>query len=206
MIGSVRNGDWENNESDAFIYHTIDEIREAAAPELTREADAERPNVILLHAGTVNFVLGKNVTSAPERLGGFLDFITEGDPGAVVVVAKLIPNTKEKGRVQALIEQYNEEMPKVVAQNARKGKKVFLTSMEGVTADMVPDHSHPNKVGSRIMAQRFFEAVVEAGRRGLIVPAKGAFTDRGASSVPPSGNCKDLVGGGEGNTGVHGEL
>lgn len=202
MIGSVKNGNWENNESDAFIYHTIDEIKDASAPELTR--NSERANVVLVHAGTVNFVLRKNVTSAPERLGGLIDFITEQNPNAVVVVAKLISNTKEG--VGALIQQYNEDIPKVVAERARRGKKVVLTSMQGVTKDMVPDHSHPDEAGSWIMAKKFHEAVVEAGRRGLIVPAEGVFTDRGASSVPPSWKCKELAGRGEERNGAHGEL
>jgi hypothetical protein len=191
MIGSVKNGDWDNNESDSFIYHTVDNILDASTPELTRET--EKPNVVTLHAGTVNFVLGKNVTDAPERLGNFIDFITDNNPSALLVVAQLIPNTKTN--VSAYIDWYNEKIVPVVARRAREGKNVILTSMHGVTTGHVPDHSHPDQVGSRIMAQRFYDAIVEGGRRGLISAAEGPFEDRGASSVLPSGKCNELKGG-----------
>jgi lysophospholipase L1-like esterase len=188
MIGSVKNGDWDNNESDSFIYHTVDDILNAGTPELTR--DTEKPNVVTLHAGTVNFVLGKNVTDAPERLGNLVDFITNNNPSALLVVAQLIPNTK--ANVSAYIEWYNGEIVPVVAKRAREGKKVILTSMHGVTTEHVPDHSHPDEAGSRVMAQRFYNAIVEGGRRGLVSAAEGLFEDHGASSVLPSGKCNEL--------------
>jgi hypothetical protein len=149
MIGSVKNGDWDNNESDSFIYHTVDNILDASTPELTRET--EKPNVVTLHAGTVNFVLGKNVTDAPERLGNFIDFITNNNPSALLVVAQLIPNTKTN--VSAYVDWYNEKFVPVVAKRAREGKNVILTSMHGVTTGHAPDHSHSDQVGSRIMAR-----------------------------------------------------
>ncbi|KAH7355886.1 SGNH hydrolase-type esterase domain-containing protein [Pyrenochaeta sp. MPI-SDFR-AT-0127] len=190
MIGSVKNGDWDNNESDSFIYHTIDDILDAGTPELTR--DTAKPNIVTLHAGTVNFVLGKNVTNAPDRLGNLIDFITSNNPSALLVVAQLIPNTKTN--VSAYIDWYNGEIVPVVASRAREGKKVILTSMHGVTTKHVPDHSHPDEAGSRIMAQRFYEAIVEGSRRGLVSAAEDSFEDRGASSVSPSGKCNELRG------------
>ncbi|POR33740.1 Uncharacterized protein TPAR_06054 [Tolypocladium paradoxum] len=188
LIGSIKNGDWDNNDSDAFIYHTIDEIQEAGTPELTRQTS--KPNVILLHAGTVNFVLSKNVTNTPERLGHLIDFITEHNPDTLLVVSQLIPN--QNATVNALIDWYNDEMPAVVAARARAGKRVIMTSMRGMTVELLLDGTHPSERGSRVMAQRFYEAAVEAGRRGMVVAAEGPFTDRGASSLSPSGKCSDL--------------
>jgi lysophospholipase L1-like esterase len=188
MIGSVKNGDWDNNESDSFIYHTVDDILHAGTPELTR--DAEKPNIVTLHAGTVNFVLGKNVTDAPERLGNLVDFITNNNPSALLVVSQLIPNTK--ANVSAYIDWYNGEIVPVVAKRAREGKRVILTSMFGVTTKHVPDHSHPDQAGSRVMAQRFYDAIVEGSRRGLVSAAEGSFKDQGALSVSPSGGCNEL--------------
>ncbi|KAL9082944.1 MAG: hypothetical protein Q9165_008725 [Trypethelium subeluteriae] len=201
MIGSVKNGNWENNESDSFIYHTIDEIRQASVPELTR--NTSKPNIILLHAGTVNFVLSENVTNAPDRLGHFIDFITQNNPSTLLIVAQLIPNAKPG--VGQLVDWYNEEIPAVVAARAREGKKVVLTSMSGVTTEDLPDQTHPNELGASIMAKRFYEAIVEAGRRGLMVPAEGPFIDRGASSLPPSKKCADLIGGSGRNSSFHGK-
>lgn len=185
MIGSVQNGDWDNNHHDAWVYHTIDEIINKASPELLRPRD--RPNVILLHAGTVNFVLSKNVTEAPVRLGAAIDFITHHNPQALLVVAQLIP--EHNATVNGLIDWYNSELPGVVAARARAGRRVTLVAMRGVEVGMLPDGVHPAGWSAMLMAQSFYEAIVEAGRRGLIRRAEDFLVDEGASSVQPSGKC-----------------
>lgn len=192
MIGSVRHGDWDNNEVDAWVYHTLDMMAAKAAPELTATATAP-PNVVLLHGGTVHFVLTQNVTEAPERLGALIDLVTASVPDALLVVSTLMPY--HNSTVDALVNEYNAAIPAVVAARARDGKRVMLTEMAGVTVDLLPDGVHPGGVSDRIMALRWYEAIVEAGRRGLIVPAKGEFEDRGASSVPPSRRCEDISSG-----------
>ncbi|PLB44280.1 SGNH hydrolase [Aspergillus steynii IBT 23096] len=189
MIGSVQHGDWANNHHEAWVYHTIDEIVTKGTPELTRRH--EKPNVILLHAGTVNFVLNKNVTEAPARLGAALDFITANNPQALLVVAQLIP--EHNATVNALIDRYNAALPAVVAARARVGRRVILAAMRGVQLDMLPDGVHPAGVSSTLMARSFYEAIVEGGRRGLLLPLSAeeqeAFVDEGASAVQPSGEC-----------------
>jgi hypothetical protein len=91
-IGSVKNGNWDNNESGSFIYHTVDDILHTGTPELTR--DTEKPNIATLHAGTINFVPGKTVTDAPERLRNLVGFTTNNNPSTLLVVSRLTPNTK----------------------------------------------------------------------------------------------------------------
>jgi lysophospholipase L1-like esterase len=179
MIGSVQHGDWDNNHLDAWVYHTIDQIIDKASPELTRTEAL--PNIILLHAGTVNFVLSKNFTDAPDRLGVAIDFITDHSPQALLVVAQLIP--EQNVTVNALIDAYNGELPGVVSARARAGRRVTLAAMRGVQVEMLPDGVHPAGLSSTLMANSFYEAIVEAGRRGLISKAEGSFVDEGASSV-----------------------
>lgn len=208
MIGSVRHGDWDNSEASAFIYHTLDQILEASLSELTLAESFQQdssssssatppppPNVILLHGGTVNFVLGKNVTEAPARLGHLVDAITERNPDALLVVARLIPYGN--ATVDAQVQRYNAAVPGLVAARAREGRRVVLTSMRGVTADHVPDHAHPDVFASGVMALRFYQALVEADRRGLVPPAQGPFADKGTTSLPESGQCRDLLLAGE---------
>ncbi|KAI1196113.1 SGNH hydrolase-type esterase domain-containing protein [Nemania serpens] len=182
MVGSVRSGDWDDNAVDAWIYHTIDDILEKSKPELTRSVKEGRPNVITLHAGTVNFVLGKNVTTAPERLGHLIDVITAHNPLALLVVSQLLPYFHNE-TVDNLVKQYNRLIPSVIATRARAGRRVVLTSMDGFMADMLPDGVHPSGIGSLLMAQHFYEAIREADKHGLLVPADEEFEDRGESSV-----------------------
>lgn len=202
LIGSIKNGDWDNNESDAFNLHTLDEILTAGTPELTLPPHS-KPNIILLHAGTVNLVLGVNVTTAPDRLAHLLDFATTHNPDALVVVARVVPNAN--ATVNALIDEYNSHIPDVVSAAAAasrsrhnsgkggKGKVVLAPLMRGVTLERLPDGTHPDEEGYSIMARHWYEAIVRAAWRGLVVPAGGEFVDRGASAVPASGRCEDLV-------------
>lgn len=202
MIGSIKHGNWDNNEVDAFIYHTIDDILRAGTGSLTLDRE-QKPNIITLHAGSVNFVLKKNVTDAPQRLGNLIDFITDENPDALLVVSQLIPCLNPNATSH--MDWYNGEMPKIVAARARKGKKVVMASMKGLTPRHVPDHAHPDEEGSRIMAQRFYDAIVESGKIGLISPPVGPFEDRGSGAPNEDGTCNELVGGG-GRQWYHSEL
>lgn len=191
FIGSIEHGDWPNNRNDGFNLHTIDQILEAGSLELT--LPTEKPNIILVHAGTVNLVFGVNVTTAPERLGNLLDFITGHNPSSLVLVAQVVPNANKT--TQSLINTYNAELPAVVASRARAGKKVALVDLTDldVRADLLSDGTHLNYRGGRKAAEKWYKTLVEADRRGLITPAQSPFLDLGATAVPSSGRCADLV-------------
>lgn len=75
-------------------------------PELTLEEG--KPSIFLLHAGTVNVVLNKNVVNATERLGELIDSITKNNPETLLVVAQLIPN--HNGTANALVDAYNKQL------------------------------------------------------------------------------------------------
>ena len=188
FIGSVKNGNWENNESDAFNLNTTDQILVHAKPELTRPIS--QPNAIFLHAGTVNFVVGVNVTNAACRLAHLIDFITEHNPTTLLAVAQLIPNAN--ATVNSLIDQYNARIPGLVSSRVQAGRRIVLVPMDVVKADDLPDGTHPNAYGYHIMARHWHEAVVKADGDGILGPARGSFVDKGRSSLPVSGNCSVL--------------
>ena len=188
LIGSIKNGDWQNNDNDGFIYHTIDEIGVTGTPEITGQP---KPNVVLLHAGTNDMVQNLDLKDAPARLGNLIDFITSNCPDALVVIAQLIPNANTT--VNPRIQTYNTKVPAVVSSRAQAGKRVTMVSMHAVKVSELLDGTHPNEVGYRKMAHSWYRAIVEAGEKGLIVPAGGTFVNEGASSLPPSGRCSSLT-------------
>lgn len=206
MAGSVPHGDWPDNASDAFVYHTINEIRAAAAPELTAPQPSSspstsscegpgRPNVILVHAGTVDFVLGgpEDAAAAPAHLYSLLDEAAAHNPRALFVVARLIPNANTT--VDGRISRFNAALPAVVsALRENKGRNVVLADVaRGMTASdrHLSDGTHPSAEGSAIMASNWREALVHAGNRGLISPPEclGGFEDRGATALGEGGRC-----------------
>lgn len=198
MAGSVAHGDWADNWSDSFVYHTINDIRVAAAPELTAPPATcpgpSRPNVVLVHAGTVDFVLGgpENATAAPGHLYDLLDEATSYNPRALFVVAQLIPNINVT--VNGRITRYNDALPAVVADLWRKRRNVVLADIGcGMQASekYLADGTHPSAEGSLIMARNWIDALVRAGSRGLIAPPEcpHGFEDKGATALGEGGKC-----------------
>ncbi|KAK0707086.1 SGNH hydrolase-type esterase domain-containing protein [Lasiosphaeria miniovina] len=198
MAGSIAHGDWPDNASDAFVYHTIAQIRAAATPELAAAASQcpgpSRPNVILVHAGTVDFVLGgpTNATAAPGHLYTLLDGAAAHNPRALLVVARLIPNAN--ATVNARITRFNAALPAVVAKLRRSSRNVVLADIaRGVTATAkhLSDGTHPNAEGSALMAENWRAALLDAGGRGLIAPpeCRAGFEDRGATALGKGGRC-----------------
>lgn len=106
LIGSIKNGNWQNNDNNGFSYHNIDEIGVSGTPEIAGQL---KPNVVLLHAGTNDMVRNLDVANAPTRLGNLIGFITSNCPDALVVVAQLIPNAN--ATVNPLVQTYNNQGP-----------------------------------------------------------------------------------------------
>lgn len=198
MAGSVAHGDWPDDASDSYVYHTIDEIAAAAAPELLAPAPAPtscgpgRPNVVLVHAGTVDFVLGGagDAAAAPGRLRALLDAAAAANPRALLVVARLIPN--QNATVDGRIARFNAALPAVVA--SLRGRNVVLADVArgfAASGEFLSDGTHPSAAGSVLMARNWREALVEAGARGLIAPPEclESFVDRGATALGGSGRC-----------------
>lgn len=191
LIGSVHHGTWPDNADDGFVLHTIADIQNASAPEITGIPDSP-PNVVLVHAGTVDLDYDVAVATAPRRLKALIEYIVVALSEALVVVSQLVPN--RDAMVQERINEFNKEVPRVV-KNVQKesGARVVWTGMVGVTvADLLSDGTHPNAVGYSEMAKNWLLAVLAAYLKGLIVPVEGRFEDFGKTSEAPGVGCVDV--------------
>ncbi|KAM5462559.1 hypothetical protein MferCBS49748_006466 [Microsporum ferrugineum] len=158
LVGSVHSGSMADNDHEGHNGYIIDEISAAVTHTLS-----QRPNVVLLHAGTNDMDKNINPEDAPNRLGRLIDKITAACPDAVIFVSKLIPSSNEN--TQARIVDFNTALPEIVGKRVSAGYKVFL--MDGYSplsfvANDFADSLHPNDQGYGKLATAWYNAIAFA--------------------------------------------
>jgi lysophospholipase L1-like esterase len=151
-----------NNANEGHPGALIDEIANFAKLSLP-----QRPNIILMMAGTNDMATGNRTASAPDRLGKLIDECIGMCPDAVVLVAKLTP-ASDSGLMER-IKTFNGAVDGVVNERMKKGAKVTSVDMlEFLTAADLQDGLHPNDGGYEKMATAWFSGLQRADDRGWI--------------------------------------
>jgi lysophospholipase L1-like esterase len=171
-IGSQHSGSMSQNANDGYSGFEIDGIAEKIGTAL-----AQRPNVVLLMAGTNDINNNDNVSGAPGRLGYLLDRIISACPDAVIVLAKITPiaDAAAESRAQA----YNSAMVGVAQSRINAGHKIVMVDMQnaqtGLSAGDLVDGLHPTDTGYAKMATVWYNGMASAASSGLIAaPVAGA--------------------------------
>lgn len=154
-IGSQHSGTMWDNSNEGHGGKTIEELY----PYLGLHIN-ESPNLVLLMAGTNDMDKNVDVQNAPERLGLFIDEIFATYSDAAVLVAQLIPATREPTRSN--IVEYNKKIPGIVASRAKAGKKVLVVSMSAVTDSDIGDQLHPDDEGYSKIAEAWYTGIKKA--------------------------------------------
>ncbi|WP_240196822.1 GDSL-type esterase/lipase family protein [Nonomuraea lactucae] len=171
FAGSLEDGSFADNDHEGHSGWRIDQIQNDAAD---CAVPAYRPNVVTLHAGTNDMNQDYQLATAPERLGGLIDQVLDDAPDATVLVATLVPATKEG--LQPRIDAYNARIPAIVKQRQDQGKHVQLVEMDEVTTADLSQPAHPGDSGYRKMADAWYEALVTVEQKGWIAdPVAGSL-------------------------------
>ena len=182
-IGSIRSGTMADNNNDGYDGYTIAQIQSEAGPALR-----QRPNVVLLHAGT-NDMNDSPPTdpyaTAPDRLGTLIDTVLCTCPDAVVLVAQIINSATAS--TESRIVTYDDAVPSVVSERSNKGFKVYTVDMRSITAADLFDTLHPTDAGYNMMATLWFDALQEVSGLGWITPPVAPDTGTGQAEECASG-------------------
>ncbi|KAK3216564.1 hypothetical protein GRF29_1g199579 [Pseudopithomyces chartarum] len=180
-IGSSRAGSMSNNANDGYSGFEIDQIAARINAALS-----QRPNVVLLMAGTNDINNNDNVDGAPARLGSLLDKIISVCPDAVIVLAKITPiaNGGSQSRAQA----FNSAIEGLALSRNNDGHKIVVVDMQnsqtGLTASDLIDGLHPNDAGYAKMATVWYDGIASAADNGLITaPKAGAPVSANGKAV-----------------------
>jgi lysophospholipase L1-like esterase len=132
-----------------------------------RDAYRQRPNVVLLHAGTNDMGKPEDPDNAPGRLDNLVGTLVAALPDATVIVARIIPAASSS--TQSRIRVYNNAITKLMASRALRGEKVMVVDMpSGVQTTDLADGLHPNAQGYQNMAIKWAIALTGVDSLGWI--------------------------------------
>ena len=164
-IGRVNHGNMPNNENEGHSGFRIEPIGLEGKPSYS-----ERPNVVLLMAGTNDINSNTDLVNAPKRLGTLIEEIVTACPDAAVLVATLTPLLIPEWNSKVLV--FNSAITGVIGNFATAGKQVALVDMGRVTSSQIntTDSVHPTDGGYALIAAAWYDGIIEAGKKGWIQP------------------------------------
>ncbi len=125
---------------------------------------ASRPHVVLLMIGTNDVGIDHELQGAPRRLAALVDLITRDVPGALLVVAQIVPSQDDAFNARA--RAYNTAIAELVSDRARLGKHVILADMYSAfvahpnyRTSLLVDMVHPSDAGYAEMAKVWYGAM-----------------------------------------------
>lgn len=163
FIGTMADGNMKDTAHEGHSGKVLSEIST-----FSLDSVGARPNVILLHGGTNDLDLDRDVSNAPDRLGDLIDQLLDHCSDAVVIAAKII--SANPPDLQTKIESYNAAVEKIVKSKASAGKHVQLVDMQNILTlpSDLADDKHPNDGGYSKMADAWYKAILEADKKGWI--------------------------------------
>lgn len=160
MIGSLTDGDMRDANHEGHSGKFLADIRESI--ELSLPA---KPNVVLIHAGTNNMDKGKDLDKADGIMESIIDRALDGSPGVTVLVAPVI--WADNAPMQVNTDAFNKKLGAIIERKQGDGLRVLSVPIDITGADL-SDMKHPNERGYRKMATGWYEAILDAHRRGWI--------------------------------------
>ncbi|KAM9876861.1 GDSL-like Lipase/Acylhydrolase [Verticillium dahliae] len=168
---------------------TIQYMDEHVGPSLE-----QRPNIILLHAGTNDMsarpersVQGNDPTGAANRLGVLIDQMAKACPDAVIIVAIIISSCDEERRERE--SKFQSLIPGVVKERIDTGKHVLVADFTTITGDYLrKDCIHPNNNGYKEMGRYWYDFLTQVPKSWIQAPIGGdpEQPERGPLVGPPT--------------------
>ncbi|KAM0268238.1 hypothetical protein ACHAQH_010025 [Verticillium albo-atrum] len=178
FVGNLAEGNFAQNNHKGYRGEKISEIEQYSMG----VGMASRPNIALLHARTNDMNRNYELSTAPARLEKLIRTIVFFSPRVTILVCQIVPSTTAS--TMAAINNFNQEIPRIVRKLEAEGIKILLVDMRLLTSADLADPLHPNRRGYGKMATQFYNAIGEAEGRGWI----SAPQDPGE---PIPGSCQD---------------
>ncbi|KAM0323916.1 hypothetical protein ACHAQA_008497 [Verticillium albo-atrum] len=149
----------------------------------------QRPNVILLHAGTNDMSIyrateGRDPVAAASRLGKLIDQMVEACPDAVILVAIILNSCDEERHDREKV--YQSLIPGVVKERTEKGHQVLAVDFTTISEDLLrKDCVHPNNDGYREMGRYWYDFLTQVPKSWIQAPVGG--DPEQPERLPPQG-------------------
>lgn len=185
MVGSVRLGDFIDNDVEAYGGKKIKEMHEYAKKIVPQTL----PNVFVINLGTNNLLQNTDVDLVGEQMEAMIDYLLTASNQSTVVLSTMLTN--KVGDLETEVLDMNRQYRDIMKNYEADGKPVVLAEMhpsEGGTdvptvEDIGPDGSHPTVAGYEMMGSIFVRAIQSAGGKGFLHQP----VDNG---IPPDGDAE----------------
>ncbi|KAI0168190.1 SGNH hydrolase-type esterase domain-containing protein [Pestalotiopsis sp. NC0098] len=178
MVGSVRVGEFLDNDVEAHGGNRVDQVHDWAS----YSVPLTKPNLFLINVGSNDCLQKWDTPNYHVRLNDFVSFLLEQSPNGTVVLSTLLTNTVPG--TEPCIFDINEQIRALYARMREQGMRVVMAEMhdqfvpEGDTLErphpgnITPDGTHPDDAGYAMMAKIFYQTILEADRNGFITRAE----------------------------------
>ncbi|KAI9784407.1 MAG: hypothetical protein M1835_003593 [Candelina submexicana] len=160
-VGSHQDGDFPDPRHEGQVGAKINTISSNADKTLS-----QRPNVVLVHAGTNDMGSDADANGAGDRLGSLIDKIIEKCPDAAILVARIIHNGDDASNART--KNYNNDVDDVVRKRAGDGKHVYLVDQYDSIDTGDIDTLHPYQTGYDTMGDVWNQALQQVNSFGWI--------------------------------------
>ena len=120
-------------------------------------------DIALLHLGTNDAFMGQDNNQTVFEIKAIIEKLREDNPNVVTLLAKVIPTAKGE-REAVAVEQLAELIPAVADEmNTAESPVILVDMFENFDVnELTYDGVHPNEKGEMEMAQRWFNAIMDA--------------------------------------------
>ncbi|CAJ2510450.1 Uu.00g051530.m01.CDS01 [Anthostomella pinea] len=185
FVGSVRLGNFPDNDLEAFPGNRVDQIYVRALQIVPKT----KPNLFVLHVGSNDCLQGWDTANFEWRVRELVEYLLKESPRGTVIMSTLLTNTVA-GK-EACILDVNIQMRRLASALQREGRPVVMAEMhceQGLPDrpqphHISPDGTHPFDEGYGMMTEIFWKAILEADERGF-------FQEPEDNGVPLDGNAE----------------
>ncbi|KAI8959865.1 carbohydrate esterase family 3 protein [Daldinia sp. FL1419] len=184
MVGSVRLGDFVDNDVEAYGGKKIKDMHNYAKKAVPKML----PNVFVINLGTNNLLQNKDVDKVGEQMEDMIDYLLQASDKSTVILSTMLTNTVGGGQLEDKVLDMNAQYRSIMKKYEANGQPVVLAEMhpsEGASGvpsvnEIGPDGSHPTVKGYEMMGTIFVNAIQEANKKGFLQkPAKNGTPDDG---------------------------
>ncbi|KAI2470931.1 carbohydrate esterase family 3 protein [Annulohypoxylon bovei var. microspora] len=191
MVGSVRLGDFVDNDVEAYGGKKITEMHDYAKNIVPKTL----PNVFVINLGTNNLLQNKDVDKVGQQMKDLINYLLTASNESTVIMSTMLTNTVPNLEPKVL--DMNKQYRDMIKDFEADQKPVVLAEMhpgDGVsgvptTDDIGPDGSHPTVKGYEMMAHIFVQAIQKADEKGFLrkavdndIPADGDAERAGSNN------------------------
>jgi lysophospholipase L1-like esterase len=157
--GCRDNFDWDHEGHSGY---RIDDI----LPLLPDWLNANRPDIVLLHLGTVDFLSGETGDSTLSGISQVIDQLRAANPRVKILLAQIIPARWGGTAYDAVIAEYNARLPALAISKSQAYSPILVVDQfsDFNPASDTHDGVHPNASGEQKIAARWapaFEQIIK---------------------------------------------